>query len=452
MNLLLNATPATESLGDILPLGAILPFVVMLLAIAILPLATPGWYGPLRNKAIVAAAIGVPVVAYVIAVGGSTALEKVIATGEEYISFIIYLATLFTISGGIYISGDAAGSPRNNTIVLAIGSVLANFIGTTGAAMLLIRPLLRANHRRTNRKHVFIFLIFIVCNTGGLLTPLGDPPLFLGFLRGIDFTWTLRLWPAWLMVQAILLVSFFLVDSFYFRKEPPAEQKLEETIREPIRVKGIINIAFLVGVIATTMISGAFGVDKGGPIEWWMRDAVYVLLLLGSLYIGPKEPRALNRFQWTPMGEVAIVFAGIFASMIPALAILAARGDEFGVNQPWQFYWLSGGLSSFLDNAPTYLVFTSLAQGLLGLTNFPDLMSEVVNPAVGFAPAAFLAAVSVGSVFMGANSYIGNAPNFMVRSIAEEEEVPMPNFFAYMGWALVFLIPTFILVTFVFFL
>ena len=220
----------------------------MLLAIAILPLATPGWYGPLRNKAIVAAAIGVPVLAYVIAVGGSTALEKVITTGEEYISFIIYLATLFTISGGIYISGDAAGSPRNNTIVLAIGSVLANFIGTTGAAMLLIRPLLRANHRRTNRKHVFIFLIFIVCNTGGLLTPLGDPPLFLGFLRGIDFTWTLRLWPVWLMTQAILLVVFFLVDSFYFRKEPPAEQKLEEEIREPIRVKGIINIAFLVGV------------------------------------------------------------------------------------------------------------------------------------------------------------------------------------------------------------
>ena len=220
MNLLLNATPATESLGDILPLGAILPFVVMLLAIAVLPLATPGWYGPLRNKAIVAAAIGVPVLAYVIAVGGSTALERVIATGEEYISFIIYLATLFTISGGIYISGDAAGSPRNNTIVLAIGSVLANFIGTTGAAMLLIRPLLRANHRRTVRKHVFIFLIFIVCNTGGLLTPLGDPPLFLGFLRGIDFTWTLRLWPSGLMTQAILLAVFFLVDSFYFRKEP----------------------------------------------------------------------------------------------------------------------------------------------------------------------------------------------------------------------------------------
>ena len=285
----MNATPATESLGDILPLAAILPFVVMLLAIAILPLATPGWYGPLRNKAIVAAAIGVPVLAYVIAVGGSTALEKVITTGEEYISFIIYLATLFTISGGIYISGDAAGSPRNNTIVLAIGSVLANFIGTTGAAMLLIRPLLRANHRRTNRKHVFIFLIFIVCNTGGLLTPLGDPPLFLGFLRGIDFTWTLRLWPVWLMTQAILLVAFFLVDSFYFRKEPPAEQKLEETIREPIRVKGIINIAFLVGVIADHH-------DLGRETESTRAarrvvDARRVYAALSGRHIGPKEPR-----------------------------------------------------------------------------------------------------------------------------------------------------------------
>jgi Na+/H+ antiporter NhaD/arsenite permease-like protein len=438
------------SIGATLSPLMVLPFAGMLLAIAVLPLTTPHWFEPLRNKAIVAAIFGVPVLAFLIAVYGQVGFVEVLHTGEEYISFIIYLAALFTISGGIYISGDTLGSPKNNTRFLLVGALLANFIGTTGAAMLMIRPLLRANKRRVHKRHVFIFLIFIVCNTAGLLTPLGDPPLYLGFLRGIDFTWTLRLWPQWLLTNGILLVVFFLLDSYYFKKESASSRAVDPARREPIRIHGGINFLFLAGVIVTTYLAGTYAVAKGGPVEWWMRDVAYIALLACSLFLSPREPRQRNEFSWAPIGEVAIVFAGIFASMIPALAILKARGGELGIDQPWQFFWLSGILSSFLDNAPTYLVFTSLAQGLLGLENFPDLMSEGVNAAAGHAPAAYLTAVSLGAVFMGANSYIGNAPNFMVRSIAEEQEIKMPNFFAYIGWAFIFLVPILILNTFIF--
>jgi len=450
--LMLLASEAASEMGETLGYWTVIPFVGMLLAIAVLPLVTPEWFEHLKNKGVVAAIFGVPVLAYLAFTFGGEGIHEILLTGEEYISFIVYIAALFTIAGGIYISGDTLGSPKNNTIFLIVGALLANFVGTTGAAMLMIRPLLRANHNRTHRKHTFVFLIFIVCNTAGLLTPLGDPPLFLGFLRGIDFTWTLRLWPQWLITQIILLVIYFVLDTYFYKKEPASAKRLEKANPEKIRIHGSINFLFLAGVIAATMISGSYGVDKGGPIEWWMRDAVYILLVLCSLFLGPKEPRQRNRFSWAPIGEVAIVFAGIFASMIPALQILKSRGAEFGITEPYQFFWLTGILSSFLDNAPTYLVFTSLAQGLLGLENFPDLMSTTVNPEYGFAPAAYLAAVSCGAVFMGANSYIGNAPNFMVRSICEEQGIAMPNFFSYILWAIIFLVPIFILNTFIFFL
>ena len=338
-----EAAEAAHEMGETLGYWTVIPFVGMLLAIAILPLVTPVWFEHLKNKGIVAAIFGVPVLAYLAVTFGGDGIQEILMTGEEYISFIIYIAALFTIAGGIYISGDTLGSPKNNTIFLIVGALLANFVGTTGAAMLMIRPLLRANHNRTHKKHIFVFLIFIVCNTAGLLTPLGDPPLFLGFLRGIDFTWTLRLWPQWLLTQIILLVIFFVLDSYFFKKEPASAKTMEKANPEKIRIHGGINFLFLAGVIAATMISGTYGVDKGGPIEWWMRDAVYVLLVLCSLFLSPKEPRQRNRFSWAPIGEVAIVFAGIFASMIPALQILKARGDEFGVTEPWQFFWLSGG-------------------------------------------------------------------------------------------------------------
>jgi Na+/H+ antiporter NhaD/arsenite permease-like protein len=439
-------------IGESLPAWTVIPFVGMLLAIAVLPLVTPHWFEHFRNKALVAAIFGGPVLLYLVATFGEAGFHQALETGEEYISFIIYIATLFTIAGGIYICGDTLGTPRNNTIFLLVGALLANFVGTTGAAMLMIRPLLRANYHRRHKAHVFIFLIFIVCNTAGLLTPLGDPPLFLGFLRGIDFTWTLRLWPQWLLTQVVLLTVFFLLDSFQFRKEPATAKVLDKPNPEPVRIHGSINFIWLAGVIATTYLSGTYSVDKGGPIEWWMRDGAYLVLIFCSLYLSPRAPRLLNQFSWAPIGEVAIVFAGIFASMIPALAILKAQGAELGITEPWQFFWLSGGLSSFLDNAPTYLVFTSLAQGLLGLESFPDLMGTVVQPELGFAPAAYLAAVSCGTVFMGAMSYIGNAPNFMVKAICETQNIRMPNFFAYVGWAIAVLIPLFILITLLSFL
>jgi Na+/H+ antiporter NhaD/arsenite permease-like protein len=429
-------------IGDSLSVFTVVPFIGMLLAIAILPLVTPVWFEHLRNKGIVAAIFGVPVLAYILFAFGAEGLTEILHTGEEYVSFIVYVGALFTIAGGIYLSGDRAGSPKNNTIFMIIGAILANFVGTTGAAMLLIRPLLRNNEKRKHKMHIFIFLIFIVCNTAGLLTPLGDPPLFLGFLRGIDFFWTLNLWKEWLFVQVILMGLFFGVDSFFFRKEADDVRRIDEAHREPLRIHGGINFLFLAGVVAAVYFSGSV---EG--FEWWMRDGIMVALVLMSIFIGPKEPRQRNRFSWAPVGEVAIVFAGIFASMIPALAILRARGDELGLDQPWQFFWLTGGLSSFLDNAPTYLVFTSMAQGMFGLENFGDLMSTTVDPAIGAAPAAFLAAISMGAVFMGANSYIGNAPNFMVKAICEEQNIKMPSFFGYIGYAAIILLPVFGLVT-----
>ena len=438
------AAEAAE-IGEHLSFFTVLPFVGMLLAIAVLPLVTPHWFEHLRNKGIVAAIFGVPVLAYLLLTYGGDGLTEILHTGEEYVSFIMYVAALFTIAGGIYFSGDTVGSPKNNTIILLIGALLANFVGTTGAAMLMIRPLLRANADRVYKKHIFVFLIFIVCNTAGLLTPLGDPPLFLGFIRGIDFFWTLGLWKEWAFVQVSLLLLFFVVDTLLFKKESASVKTIDKANREPFRIHGGINFLFLGGVIASVYFSGSVA-----GFEWWMRDLILVGLVLLSLFLGPKEPRQRNRFSWAPIGEVAIVFAGIFASMIPALAILKARGAEFGIDQTWQFFWITGGLSSFLDNAPTYLVFTSLAQGLLGVETFPGLMSTAVDPTLGVAPAAFLAAISLGAVFMGANSYIGNAPNFMVKAICEEQGIRMPNFFAYVGWAAVVLIPLFVLVTIIF--
>jgi Na+/H+ antiporter NhaD/arsenite permease-like protein len=395
---------------------------------------------------------GVPVVAYLLIVEGRTGLEAVLHTGEEYISFIVLLAALFTISGGIYLTGNLLGKPHVNVIFLLTGAVFANLIGTTGAAMVLVRPLLRANSERTHRVHVVIFLIFIVCNLGGLLTPLGDPPLFLGFLRGVSFTWTLRLIPQWLLTVGLTLLVFYLVDRYYYRKEPPTALAEDELDYVPLGIVGKVNFLFLAGVIACVLLSkplAAIGETIHFP---FVREALMVALLVMSVRLGPAQPRALNRFTWAPISEVAIIFAGIFAAMIPALAILEARGSELGLTNPAQYFWVTGVLSSFLDNAPSYLTLGSAAQGYLGVSGFEGLMGSEVIPGVGFSPASFLAAISCGAVMMGANSYIGNAPNFMVKSIAEESGIPMPHFFAYMGISAVVLLPIFGLVTLIFFL
>ena len=440
------------TLGDELSPWMIGPFVGLLLCIAILPLVAGEWFERNRNKALVAALFGVPVVVYLVVGFGAEGRQSLGDTLHEYISFIVLLTALFTISGGIYLSGDPLATPRNNVTFLLVGAVLANFVGTTGAAMVLIRPVLRANAERTHMRHTVIFLIFIVCNVGGLLTPLGDPPLFLGFLRGVDFFWTLRLLPQWVVAVGLTLLVYAAFEVRAYRREPTRAVLADRAEYVPIRVLGKLNVLFLAGVIVAVLASQPLA-SAGEAIRFpFLREVAMVAMIVLSLKVGPHRPRELNRFTWDPIQEVAIIFAGIFAAMIPALAILEARGDELGLTQPWQFFWATGTLSSFLDNAPTYLTFTSTAQGLLGAPDTAGLMATHAVPAASATPAAFLAAISCGAVFMGANSYIGNAPNFMVKSIAEESGIAMPHFFGYMGYSALVLLPIFALVTLLFFI
>jgi len=347
---------------------------------------------------------------------------------EEYVSFIVLLAALYVISGGILMRGDLLATPRVNSTFLAIGSVLASFIGTTGASMLLVRALLQTNRERTRVRHTVIFFIFLVSNIGGMLTPLGDPPLFLGYLQGVPFGWTFRLWPHWLLMVGVLLVTYFVWDTLLYTREPLAALRRDRARVEPLRVRGALNGLGLAGVVLAVAFLGA-------PA----REAVLVALAAASLWRTPREIRRANGFTASPIVEVAVVFFGIFLTMIPALELLRLRGGELGVRAPWQFFWATGALSSFLDNAPTYLTFLALGQGL-------GLAREVVD-----VPHTILAAISVGAVAMGANSYIGNAPNFMVKSIAEEQGVRMPSFFGYMLYSGVVLLPLFAVVTLIFF-
>ena len=406
------------------PVFFVLPFVAMLLAIAVCPLWIPHWWESNRNKFFVSAALGLPVLA-VYGVRHPAALAH---TTADYVSFIILLAGLFVIAGGILLRGDLVATPATNTAFLAVGGLLASFVGTTGASMLLVRPLLQTNRERTRVKHTVVFFIFIVSNVGGMLTPLGDPPLFLGYLEGVPFTWTFRLWPHWGLMLVALLAAFFVYDSVQFSREPLAAIRRDRSQLEPLRVSGGLNAVWLAGVVVAVAFLNA---------PW--RETVIVALAVVSLTLTPRRIRHDNGFSAGPMVEVAVLFAGIFLTMIPALDLLRLRGDELGVRAPWQFFWASGLLSSFLDNAPTYLTFLALGQGL-------RLPAEVVG-----VPASILAAISVGSVAMGANTYIGNAPNFMVKAIAEEAGVKMPSFFGYMLYSGAVLLPLFVVVTLVFF-
>ena len=407
-----------------LPIYAILPFAAMLLSIAVLPLWTPHWWEPNRNKLAVSAALGLPVlVLYVFRKPGA-----LLHMGEDYVSFIVLLAGLFVISGGVLLRGDLTATPLVNSAFLAVGAMLASAVGTTGASMLLIRPLLQTNRERTRRRHTVVFFIFLVSNVGGMLTPLGDPPLFLGYLEGVPFTWTLRLWPQWLVLTGALLLIYFVWDSIAYAREPLAALWRDRAQIEPLRLRGATNAIWLAGVILAVAFLRA-------PL----RESVIVLLAAASLWRTPAPVRRANGFTWYPIIEVAALFLGIFLTMIPALELLRLRGGELGVRTPAQFFWAAGALSSFLDNAPTYLAFLALGQGL-------GLAPEVVG-VLG----TILAAISVGSVAMGANTYIGNAPNFMVKSIAEEAGVKMPSFFGYMLYSGAVLIPLFGLVTLLFF-
>jgi len=405
-------------------LYTVLPFVAMLLAIAILPLARPHWWESNRNKLIVAALLGAPVlVMYLGRRPGALA-----HAGQDYVSFIVLLAGLYVISGGVLLRGDLEATPLVNSAFLALGALVASFVGTTGASMLLIRPLLQTNRERTRVKHTVIFFIFLVSNIGGMLTPLGDPPLFLGYLQGVPFAWTFRLWAPWLVMIGLLLAVYFVWDTRAYTHEPLAALRRDRAELTPLRVQGAGNALALAGVVGAVAFLGA---------PW--RELAIVALAAVSFGWTPGAIRRANGFTAAPMIEVAVLFLGIFLTMIPALELLERRGSELGVREPWQFFWATGVLSSFLDNAPTYLTFLALAQGL-------RLTPEVVG-----VPHAILAAISVGAVAMGANSYIGNAPNFMVKAIAEEAGVKMPSFGGYMLYSSAVLLPLFVVVTALFF-
>ena len=441
MHGLLAATPNAPHLGTLLPLWSVVPFAAMLVCIAVLPLAAGKLWESNLNKAVLSAVLGVPV-----AIWTATLDPTAVAhAASEYVAFIVLLGALFVISGGIVVRGTLAGTPGLNAVLIAIGAVLASVIGTTGASMLLIRPLLRANSIRLRKAHVFVFFIFVVANGGGLLTPMGDPPLFLGFLRGVPFTWTLRLWREWMFVNGILLVVFYIVDSTIFRQEDLARpgdlDRIAVEHQVPLSIAGKRNLLYLGGVAAVLLASGTLRLH---PL---FQDAGMLAMAALSLWTTPKGLRGENGFAWGPILEVAALFAGIFATMIPALAILNARGSELGLQHPWQYFWASGTLSSFLDNAPTYLTFASAASGTVG-TNSENL-GELLLSERG---AALLEAISIGSVFMGANTYIGNGPNFMVKAIAEQGGVRMPGFFGYMAYSVAILIPLFVVLTWVFLL
>jgi Na+/H+ antiporter NhaD/arsenite permease-like protein len=446
------------NLGEILSLYSTIPFVGILLSIALFPLFAPEFWHHHFGKvsAFWAVVIAVPLLIAYKGAALHSFLHIIIA---DYIPFIILLWGLFTISGGILLRGTLRGTPIVNTIMIIIGTALASWMGTTGAAMLLIRPFLRANDYRKNRAFMVVFFIFLVANIGGSLTPVGDPPLFLGFLHGVPFFWTFAILPHMLLTVLILLAVYFALDTYYYRKEGVRPQ-MDEGEKEPLRLVGSFNFVFLAGVVVSVIFSGlvdwgevnTLGIHRS--IQEWVRDGFIVLMGVLSLIFTSAKIREDNEFTWFPIQEVAYLFAGIFVTMTPCLLLLlagtkGALGFIIGaVKEPYHYFWITGILSSFLDNAPTYLTFFSSALGKF-YTGIPEPIA--VSKLIAENP-VFLMAISAGAVFFGANTYIGNAPNFMVRSIAEEAGTPMPSFFGYMiKYSIVFLFPVFILVTFIFF-
>jgi Na+/H+ antiporter NhaD/arsenite permease-like protein len=440
--------------GASLSLLWIIPFAGILASLAILPLVTPHFWH--RRNGLVALFWALAfLLPFAARFGDGVAFHELLhVLFHEYLPFIILIGALFTIAGGIYVGGDLHGGPVLNSAILAIGTVLASFAGTTGASMILIRPLIRANDGRRHNVHVVVFFIFLVSNIGGALTPLGDPPLFLGYLQGVSFFWPLQyLWEKTAILAVLLLGTFVLVDSYLYRKE--GRVRPDPTPETKPFVRGLVNVPLMLLLVAVVAASGLgaglgqvslFGVQVG--VAGIVRDCALVALAAASLVFTPRVCREKNEFNWAPVAEVAKLFAAIFITIVPAIAILkAGPSGSFAplfalLGPPAQpdnaaYFWLTGLLSSFLDNAPTYLVFFHAAGG-----DAHTLMGPMAQT---------LAAISAGAVFMGANTYLGNAPNFLVKSIAEHQGVKMPSFFGFMIWPAVFLIPSFVLISLLFF-
>jgi Na+/H+ antiporter NhaD/arsenite permease-like protein len=435
-----------------------LPFAGLLLSIALLPLITPHFWERHFGKIAAFWALALILPSAFVFGPWTAAAEVLHALLLDYLPFILLLFTLFVVAGGIRISGNLVGTPATNTAILAFGTLSASFLGTTGASMVLIRPIIRANQDRAYNIHVFVFFIFLVSNIGGSLTPLGDPPLFLGFLKGVDFLWTLEamLLPM-LFMSSLLLALFYVIDRLAWNRESP-EIRGKSRVSRQIRIEGLHNVLYLMAVAITVLASGIWagdatipvGLGIEMPLNGLVRDAVLLVVSLLSWKTTKQSIRVENAFTWAPMQEVAMLFAAIFITMIPMLAMLGAGAEgPFApllsfVSTPdgrpvdAAYFWLTGVLSSFLDNAPTYLVFFNLAGG-----DAQVLMGPL---------ASTLLAISAGAVFMGANTYIGNAPNFMVRSICEERGIKMPSFIGYMLWSSAILLPLFALLTWIWFL
>jgi len=436
-----------------------IPFLGLLLSIAIGPLLFAHFWHQHFGKIALAWALAFLLPFAAVFGVSAAAAGATHALLEEYIPFIALLTALFVVAGGICVRGNLHGTPALNTGLLALGTLLASIMGTTGASMLLIRPLIRANDNRQHAVHIVVFFIFLVANAGGALTPLGDPPLFLGFLKGVDFFWTMQniFWETLFICIALLLIFYFLDRHFYLNKEEERPPQLDPTPDSVISFDGKFNFILLAVVVGLVLMSGFWKSDivvtvMGTPValQNMLRDAALLLVILLSLWLTPKSARRGNDFNWGPILEVAKLFAGIFITIVPVIAMLRAGvAGPFGVvvravtgadGQPINamYFWITGILSSFLDNAPTYLVFFNTASG-----DAQTLMTSLSST---------LAAISAGAVFMGANSYIGNAPNMMVKAIAEERGVKMPSFFGYMVWSLAILMPLFVIMTFLFFI
>ena len=427
-------------------LWALIPFGLMLASIAILPLVAEHWWENNLHKLYVALGLALPASIYLISNGMVAQLEHQMLF--DYIPFIVLLGALFVVTGGIHIKGDIQASPLNNTIILFIGYLLASFIGTTGAAMLLIRLLIEINQQREYRTHTILFFIALVANGGGVLTPLGDPPLFLLYLRGADFLWFSQLWVEWLTVGVILLALYYTIDHyFYYKKENLANIMADMREQKKIEFSGLINVVYLIGIVLSVLfLNPSYFPEMGdhhAPIYVrFMREIVLITLGALSLLTTKKSVRADNKFSWEPILEVAYVFIGIFATMTPALIYLNANAASLGINSPWQFYYASGALSAFLDNSPTAVAFHTVA---LGLPN------EAGTTLVAGVSEIILRAIALGAVFFGAMTYIGNGPNFMVKAIAEQSGIKMPSFFGYMTkFSLVVLLPIYIIVQLIF--
>ncbi len=447
-----------EDLGKVLPLWSVIPFIGVLLSIALLPLLAQKFWHHHFGKVSAFWSV-VVVIPMLIAYSGPALhgfLHIIIA---DYFPFLILLWGLFTVSGGIYLKGSLRGTPIVNTTMLLIGTILASWMGTTGAAMLMIRPFLRANDYRKHRTFMVVFFIFLIANIGGSLTPIGDPPLFLGFLHGVPFFWTMKLLPPMSIAVILLLVMYFIIDSYYYKKDSASVPQTESKTK--LALEGKINFFFLALLVGSVIVSGlvswgtlsVFGVHR--ELQTLARDGFIIIVGLLSLKFTSKQVRSDNGFSWAPILEVAYLFAGIFLTMTPCLMLLKAGSEGAlafiinAVKEPYHYFWITGALSSFLDNAPTYLTFFSSALGKF----YAGMPEPQAVPLLISQNAIFLKAISAGAVFFGANTYIGNAPNFMVRSIAEEAGTPMPSFFGYMfKYSIPILIPIFIIITIIFFI